>query len=134
MQASAKAVSAPGSSEYAPYYGKYVTLVQGGDIVAALEDQPAETLALLSTLSDEQGNYRYAPGKWSIKEVIGHVCDTERILACRALRFARNDQTPLSSFEQDGYIQSANFNDCRLADLIEEFVAVRARRSGCFAS
>ena len=115
----------PDSSEYAPYYGRYISLVPGQDIVAALEDQPQETLALLSGLSEEQGDYRYAPGKWSIKEMLGPVNDTERVFAYRALRFARNDQTPLASFEQDDYVRSGNAGNCRLADLIEEFVCVR---------
>jgi hypothetical protein len=115
----------PDPSEYAPYYGRYISLVPGQDIVAALEDQPQETLALLSGLSEEQGDYRYAPAKWSIKEMLGHVNDTERVFAYRALRFARNDQTPLASFEQDDYVRSGNAGNCRLADLIEEFVCVR---------
>lgn len=125
MHATAKAIAAPDPSEYAPYYGRYIALVGGGDVVAALEDQPRETLALLSTLSEEQGDYRYAPGKWSVKEMLGHVIDVERVFSYRALRFARNDRTPLASFEQDDYVRAGNFADYRLADLIEEFVCVR---------
>lgn len=125
MHAAPQAIAPPETSEYAPYFGRYISLVPGGNVLAALEDQPRETLSLLSTMTDEQGDYRYAPGKWSIKELLGHVIDTERIFAYRALRFARNDQTPLASFEQDGYIAAANFSACRLADLIEEFMAVR---------
>jgi hypothetical protein len=129
MQATAQAIAAPDPSEYAPYYGRYIMLVGGHDVVAALQDQPRETLALLSGLSEEQGNYRYAADKWSIKGVLGHVIDTERVFSYRALRFARNDQTPLASFEQDGYVRAGGFADRRLADLIEEFVCVR-RASG----
>jgi len=125
MQATSPAFAAPDPSEYAPYYGRYITLVGGNDVVAALEDQPRGTLALLSTLSEEQGDHRYAPDKWSVKEVLGHVIDAERVFSYRALRFARNDRTPLASFEQDDYVRTANFADCRLADLIEEFVSVR---------
>jgi len=125
MHATAQAIAAPDPTEYAPYYGRYIALVGGDDVVAALEDQPRETLALLSTLSEEQGDYRYAPAKWSVKEVLGHVIDTERVLTYRALRFARNDRTPLASFEQDDYVRAGDFADCRLADLIEEFVCVR---------
>jgi len=125
MQATAHAISSPDPSEYAPYYGKYITLVGGNDVVAALEDQPRQTLALLSTLNEEQGDYRYAPDKWSIKEMLGHVIDAERVFSYRALRFARNDRTPLASFEQDDYVRSGDFGDRRLADLIEEFVCVR---------
>lgn len=125
MQAKMQGIAPPDASEYATYYGRYISLVGGHDVVAALEEQPRETLALLSTLSDEQGDYRYAPGKWTIKEMLGHVIDVERVFAYRALRFARNDQTPLASFEQDDYVRAGGFGDCRLADLIEEFVCVR---------
>jgi DinB superfamily len=124
-QASTQAVGAPDPSEYAPYYGKYIRLVGGNDVVAALEDQPRETLALLSTLSEAQGDFRYAPDKWSIKEMLGHVIDAERVFSYRALRFARNDRTPLASFEQDDYVRAGGSAERRLADLIEEFVCVR---------
>jgi len=125
MQAAAQPMAAPHASEYAPYYGRYISLVPGNDVVAALEDQPRNTLALVSGLTDEQGDYRYAPGKWSIKEIIGHMVDAERVFSYRALRFARNDQTPLASFEQDDYVRFGDFGSRRLADLIEEFVCVR---------
>jgi len=120
-----QAISPPDSSEYAAYYGRYISLVEGSDVVASLEEQPGETLLLLSGLTEEQGDYRYAPGKWSIKEMLGHIIDAERVFCYRALRFARNDRTPLASFEQDEYVRSGNFGDCRLSDLIEEFIAVR---------
>ena len=123
MQASPQTIGPPDSTEYAPYFGKYISLV-AGDVVAALEDQPRETLALLS-LSEEQGDYRYAPGKWSVKEMLGHMIDTERVFSYRALCFARNDQTPLASFEQDDYVRYGDFTDRRLSDLTEEFVCVR---------
>lgn len=125
MQPTARTIAAPDPSEYAPYFDRYIRLVGGSDVVAALEDQPRETLALLSTLSEEQGDYRYAPDKWRIKEMLGHVIDAERVFSYRALRFARNDRTPLASFEQDDYVRSGDFGDRRLTDLIEEFVAVR---------
>ena len=125
LQASAQAIAAPDASEYASYYGRYITLVAGNDVVAALEDQPRETLALLSGLTEEQGDYRYAPDKWSIKEMLGHVIDAERVFSYRALRFARNDGTPLASFEQDDYVRAGGSAERRLADLIEEFVCVR---------
>ncbi|HEX9000196.1 MAG TPA: DinB family protein [Blastocatellia bacterium] len=115
----------PAKDEYAPYYEKYTSLVPEGDIVAALEQQPAATLALLRSLSEEQGNHRYAPEKWSIKELVGHVIDTERIFAYRALRIARGDTTPLPGFEQDGYITNGNFDARRLSDLAAEFETVR---------
>jgi len=115
----------PDVSEYAEYYGRYISLAPAGDILAALEEQPGQTLALLSGLSDEQAHYRYAPDKWSIKEVLGHLIDTERVFAYRALRFARNDPTPLSGFEQDDYVRFGSFGGCPLGYLMEQFSSVR---------
>ena len=118
-------VSRPGETEYSPYYGKYVSLVSGDDALAALGGQVSETLALLRGVPESQGNFRYAAGKWSIKELVGHVIDAERIFAYRALRFARNDRTPLPGYEQDDYIRHASFDACSLADLSAEFESVR---------
>ena len=115
----------PATTEYAPYYGKYTSLVPDGDIVATLEQQLAATLNLLRGLPEERGNDRYAPDKWSIKEVIGHIADTERIMSYRALRIARGDTTPLPGFEQDGYITNGNFNARSLADLAAELETIR---------
>ena len=92
MKSSVAVSSRPGPDEYAPYYGKYVSLIPEDDIVAALEKQPPELMALLSTRKEADGDLRYAPGKWSAKEVLGHVIDTERVFSYRALRIARNDQ------------------------------------------
>lgn len=125
MTANAGSVAAPNASEYAPYYGQYISLVQGNDILRALEEQGKETVSLLSHLTEQQGDHRYTPGKWSIKEVIGHVTDTERIFAYRALRIARNDPKPLEGFEQDDYVRAGGFGSRALGGLIEEFAAVR---------
>lgn len=115
----------PDANEYAPYYGKYISLVPAGDVVATLSRQLDETLSLLRGLSEEQADSRYAPGKWSIKEVVGHVLDTERIFGHRAFRFARNDQQPLPGFEQDGYVLAANFGHRQLHELATEFEHLR---------
>jgi hypothetical protein len=122
----------PATGEFAAYYGKYIELVKGDDILAALEQQITSTLALLRGLSEAQGNHRYEPGKWSIKEVVGHVIDAERIFAYRALRIARNDQTPLAGFEQNGYVESANFDAAVLADLAGELELVRRSNLAMF--
>ncbi len=82
-------------------------------------------LLLLSCRDEEDGNFRYAPEKWSAKEVLGHICDTERIFAYRALRIARADATPLEGFEQDDYVRNGPFAQRPVADLVEEFSAVR---------
>src|SRR4051794_37281635 len=110
----------PNSTEYAAYYGKYVTLVPDGDITMTLAAQLEDTLALLRALPEERGNYAYEAGKWSIKELLGHVIDTERIFAYRALRIGRNDKTPLPGFEQDDYVANTNFNARTLSSLLDE--------------
>ena len=115
----------PQQGDYALYYEKYVALVPSGDFLEILQDQHRELLRMLSPLNDQQAEFRYAPGKWSIKEVIGHISDAERIFTYRLLRIARGDQTPLASFEQDGYIQTGNFSARALSDLLHEFSTVR---------
>ena len=118
-------VARPQADEYAAYYEKYVSLVPDGNIVELLEQQLEKSLAVFGGLSEEQGNYRYAPDKWSVKELLGHISDTERIFAYRLLRFARNDKNALAGFEQDEYIANAGFDSCRLSDLVKEFEFVR---------
>ena len=115
----------PQQSDYALYYEKYVALVPSGDFLEILLNQQRDLVRLLSPLTEEQAEFRYAPGKWSVKEVLGHISDTERIFAYRMLRIARGDQTPLASFEQNGYIQNGNFSARKLADPLHEFSTVR---------
>jgi uncharacterized damage-inducible protein DinB len=119
------AIEPPQPGEYAPYYERYISLVAGTDVLAALDQQRRRTVLLLSGRSDADGDFRYAPGKWSAKEVIGHVCDTERIFAYRALRVARGDATPIEGFEQDDYVRNGPFAGRALGDLIEDYIAVR---------
>jgi hypothetical protein len=118
-------VGRPQSGEYAPYYDRYISLVQGDDILNTLDQQRRDTMLLLSCRDEEDGNFRYAPEKWSAKEVLGHVCDTERVFAYRALRIARADATPLEGFEQDDYVRNGPFANSPLSDLVEDFIAVR---------
>lgn len=122
----------PDASEYVPYYGRYIALVPDGDIIAQLERQAEETARLIGGLSAEQAEHRYAPGKWSIKEVVGHVTDAERIFAYRALRFARGDSTPLPGFEENAYVPAGEFGDRSLADLASELRAVRGATLAMF--
>ncbi len=124
----------PEAGEYAPYYETYISLVPQGEIVSMLEAQRLQTLQLLTARSEREGNFRYAPGKWTVKEVLGHVSDSERIFAYRALRIARGDQTPLSGFEQDDYVRAAAFGERTLADLAEEFAHVRGATVALFRS
>jgi hypothetical protein len=122
----------PNPGEYNPYYDKYISLILGTDIVGTLASQLPKTVALLSSLSEQDGELRYAPGKWSLKEALGHVIDTERIMAYRALRIARGDRTPMPGFEQDDYVRDGPHADIRLADLVEEFKTVRAATIALF--
>lgn len=122
----------PSTTEYAPYYERYVSLVPGDDIVALLTLQLPETLALLSQFDERQGDFRYAPGKWSVKELLGHLIDSERVFTYRALRIARGDQTPIEGFEQDDYVKNGPYGELTLATLIEEFTHVRAATVSLF--
>jgi len=118
----------PQPGEYAPYYDRYISLVPGTDVLAALaalEDQRRQMLLLLSGRTESDGDIRYAPEKWSLKEVLGHISDTERIMSYRALRISRGDATPLEGFEQDDYVRNGPFARRPLADLIEDYIAVR---------
>jgi hypothetical protein len=124
MKSSQLIATRPESDGYAPYYGKYVSLVPEGDILVTLERQSPETAALLAR-PEADGDFRYAPGKWSVKESLGHVIDAERVFSYRALRIARNDKTPLAGFEQDDYVKYGPFGQCSLAGLVEEFRSVR---------
>jgi hypothetical protein len=115
----------PQPGEYAPYAGAYISLVQTNDILAALDEQSRQMLLLFSGRTDADSNFRYAPGKWMCKEVLGHINDSERILGYRALRISRGDATPLEGFEQDDYVRAGPWGKRTLADAIEDFVAVR---------
>jgi hypothetical protein len=118
-------IGRPEPGEYAPYYGRYISLVVGNDILETLDEQRRQMVLLLSGRDEADGDFRYAPEKWSAKEVLGHVCDTERIFAYRALRIARGDQTPIEGFEQDDYVKNGPFARRPLEDLIEDYIAVR---------
>jgi hypothetical protein len=91
------------------YFGRYISLVSDADILTVLQTQWSETAALLRGLGEKDGGVRYAPDKWSVREVLGHMNDTERIFAYRALRIARADKTPLAGFEQDDYVLAGGF-------------------------
>ena len=125
MKSNAAVGTRPEPDEYAPYYRRYISLVAGDDIIVTLGEQLRETSALLSSRAEADGNFRYAPEKWSVKEVIGHLSDSERIFAYRALRVSRNDQTPIEGFEQDDYVRHGGFGQRRLADVVDEFISVR---------
>jgi DinB family protein len=124
----------PEATEYAPYFERYVSLVQSDDVVAALEAQRLHTMQMLAARSEREGNFRYAPDKWSVKEVVGHLADAERIFSYRALRIARGDQTALPGFEQDDYVKNAGFSERKLTDIAEELAEVRGATIALYRS
>ncbi len=124
----------PNQDEYAPYYESYLALVPEGDLQQILESQLDDTIALLQNVTEEEANDRYAQGKWSLKEVIGHLADTERIISYRLLRIARGDATPLAGFNEKSYVHSAAFDKQSLQELLDDFRAVRRATLTLFRS
>ena len=118
-------ISAPDLSEHAAYFSKYISLVRGNDVIASLTQQLDSTLSYLRSIPASKADYRYAPEKWSIKQVVGHINDTERLFAYRALSFARADAAPLPGMEQEDWMKVAAFDDVSLNELIDEFEHVR---------
>lgn len=118
-------IQPPHTDEYASYYGTYIRRVPQGDIFAILGEQIAQYQQLLGALSDQDGMYRYAAGQWSIKEVIGHLCDCERVFVYRAAAFVRKEQAALPGFDQEDYVREAEYDRSALADLCQEFVVLR---------
>ncbi len=115
----------PAPTEHIEYYGAYIALVPENDAIAALESQRDDTLKFLRSIPESKGDHRYAPGKWTVKEVIGHLCDGERVFAYRALRFARKDDTPLPGFDENTYVPAGAFHRRTVADLTAEYAAIR---------
>ena len=118
-------IARPEPGEYAPYYDRYISLIAGSDILGTLDAQRRQMMLLLSGRDEADGDIRYAPDKWNAKEVLGHVCDTERVFAYRALRIARGDQTPMEGFEQDDYVRNGPFAGAPMAEIVEDYIAVR---------
>ncbi len=115
----------PEKTEYAEFYENYVSLAAENDIVASLENQVGELKKIFSEISEENGVFAYAEGKWTIRELLGHIIDGERVFSYRALRFSRDDATPLAGFEENFYVANSNFSVRSLADLVEEFSLLR---------
>jgi hypothetical protein len=118
-------MSKPQPHEHAEYHVRYISMVPDGEIVKTLASQLSDTLPLLRGVTEAQGNTKHAPYTWSVKEVVGHLVDTERIFGYRALRFARNDQTPLPGFEENDYVRNANFDACSMKALVDEYETLR---------
>jgi len=111
----------PDATEFAEYYNNYVSRIEGNGVIPILEAQSAELRSALSDLPEGKGTHSYGDGKWTIKEVLSHIIDAERIFAYRILRISRGDETPIEGFEQDGYIETSNANNRPFAELLEEF-------------
>lgn len=124
----------PEDREYAEYYRQYVGLVPDGDILETLRDQLGETLALLQGLPEDRETYRYAEGKWSLREVIGHLLDTERVFAFRALAMARSAEVELPGMDQDEWADTSDAGQRPLDDLAAEWAALRRANVHMFAS
>lgn len=126
-------IARPTPDEFLPYYGKYIAKVPGDDARTALADQIEASLGLLAPLSDAQALHRYAPEKWSVKQVLGHLIDSERVFGYRALRFGRADATSLPGFDENTYVANARFDALPFADLLAEWRAVRASTCALYA-
>jgi len=118
-------LSRPGPDEHAPYFSRYIDLVPDGDIVDTLMVQLGETLRLLQDVTPARETFRYAEGKWSIREVVGHLMDTERVFAFRALAIARSDGVDLPSMDQEEWAARSNAHERELDDLASEWGAIR---------
>ncbi len=116
----------PLPTEYPASFAGYVDLVPEADVVGALGAQVEVLRQLAAAISPERETYAYAPGKWTIRQVVGHLGDVERVFSFRALCFARSDQTPLPGFDENAYVEHSRFNDTRLGELIEELVLLRS--------
>ena len=133
-QTSVIAIPRPGANEYNPYYATYISKVGGDDALPALESQIGQTLALLGTVDESRALHRYGEGKWSIKEVVGHLTDAERVFGYRALRFGRADFTPLPGFDENAYVPAARFDAQSYRELVAAYGRVRAASVDLFRS
>lgn len=115
----------PEASEYAPFYHGYVAMVPEGDVLDQLRAGGRDVLDAIGRIPESRGGHRYGPDKWTIREVVGHIIDAERIFTYRALRMARGDRTPLASFDENAYVQTAGSEARTLANLASEFGPLR---------
>lgn len=126
--------SRPAPSEHAEYYGRYIELVPDGDILVTLREQLEDTLELLDGVPEERETYSYAEGKWTLREVVGHLIDTERMFGFRALAMARSNGVDLPAMDQEEWAANSNAGERPLADLLKEWTTVRRSTVHLFAS
>ncbi|HEY7895125.1 MAG TPA: DinB family protein [Gemmatimonadaceae bacterium] len=125
-------IARPDATEYVEYFHRYISLVPDGDLLELLDKQALETRTLLGPLSENDAGFRYAPDKWSIKEVVGHLADTERVMSYRAMCFARGDETVLPSFDENAFVKASRFNERQLSSLLAELGTVRGATIALF--
>ena len=118
-------IDRPSQAEFASFYAGYVSLVPEADIMSVLEGQADDVRLQTRAFIPKREEFRYAPGKWSVRQVLGHVTDAERVFGFRAFCFSRGDENALPGFEQDDYVARASFDRCSLADLVKEFGQLR---------
>ena len=124
----------PAENEYPAFYQKYVSLIPNGNILQMMEKQNEQFCEFLATVSEDKANYSYEKGKWSVKEVIGHLIDVELAFLYRAWRFSRNDKAKLHGFEQDDFIANSDFSKLTLSELVEQFYHMRKAAIPMFSS
>lgn len=118
-------IQKPGADKYDSYFQRYTDLVPDETIIQTLDDQLNEAMSIYNGIENSKIDYRYAAGKWSVKELIIHILDTERIFVYRALRISRKDKTPMEGFEQDEYINNINWENYPFSSVLEEYELVR---------
>ncbi|MES2620603.1 MAG: DinB family protein [Bacteroidota bacterium] len=118
-------ITKPEVSEYPGFNASYVDMVEENDLIAALKNSEKKIVDLVKSISEEKADHRYDSGKWSIKEIIIHLSDAERVFAYRALRFSRNDRTELSGFDENHWVPESNASARTLEDILHEFILVR---------
>ena len=121
----ARTLGSPAPGDYDPYYAQYVDRVAGHDVMALLEAGPSATSAALANLTDAAAAMSPAPGEWSVKEVISHLCDFERVFAYRAMNFSRRSGIALPTYDQDRFVAHSNANARPLSELLAEFATLR---------
>lgn len=122
----------PQPNEYPSFYKNYIDNVKTDNIIKELRDQVLDIQAIISEIPEDKEDYAYADGKWTIKEIIGHIIDTERVFGYRAMRFARKDKTPLPGYDENFYVANANFSKQTLYSLGHEFAIVREANLALF--
>lgn len=126
--------NSPQANEYGDYYENYIELIDTPNVMQALIRQGQQVYAIIQQISDEKAHYRYADDKWSVKEVIGHLIDTERIMAYRALCISRGEQKSLPGYDHNSYVEQAHFNQRNLQSLSTEYDALRNANTSMFSS